>query len=267
MSAPATALRRDRWIFSGGIALAALVAWLYIWRDARRMNLSGACECAGMKMGGPELGSWPVATLLPLFIMWSVMMVAMMLPSAAPMILTFASVMRKRRHLGRPYVPVVVFVTGYVTVWCAFSAVAAVGQWFLHRHALLSPTMAGVSAGLGGLLLLGAGVFQFTPLKHMCLTHCRAPLEFILTRWREGGRGAFQMGLEHGMFCTGCCWALMYLLFVIGVMNVVWIALLTMLVVLEKTLPRRVAVSSTIGLCLIAWGTWVFFRGFLQGQA
>ena len=123
--------------------------------------------------------------------------------------------------------PVAVFVSGYITIWSAFSVAAALSQWLLHRHALLSTSMASTSTILGGILLLAAGAFQFTPLKNSCLTHCRGPMEFIMTRWRDGWLGAFAMGLEHGAFCTGCCWALMILLFVAGVMNLLWIAALT----------------------------------------
>jgi predicted metal-binding membrane protein len=215
---------------------------------------------AAMSMGRPDPSAWPAASLAPLFLMWMVMMVAMMLPSVAPMIFTFATAARHRRKNQRPYVPVAVFASGYFIVWGGFSAVAAVAQWILHRAALLSPTMTASSALLGGILLLLAGVFQFTPLKRNCLRHCRAPLEFITTRWREGWGGALMMGLEHGLFCTGCCWALMALLFVLGMMNLLWIAALTMLVGLEKILPRRSYISRGTGVLLAFWGLWIIFR-------
>src|SRR5205814_780408 len=152
---------------------------------------------------------------------------------------------------------------------CVFSALAAGGQWWLHRHALLSSSMVSTSGWLGGMLLLGAGIFQFTPLKQACLTHCRGPLEFIMTRWREGSGGAFRMGLEHGAFCTGCCWALMALLFVAGVMNIFWIAALTVLVCLEKMLPARAlpcatglgAASSSCSYAAVALARSIFRTG------
>jgi predicted metal-binding membrane protein len=250
--------RRERWIIAGAVALIACVAWLWMIREARALSVTGVCECAGMAMGG----SWSVATLLPLFLMWAAMMVAMMLPSAMPMILTFAAVSRNRRRQERPYVPVTVFVAGYVAVWTGFSVVAAIGQWVLHRQALLSSSMASSSAWLGGLLLLAAGIFQFTPLKHACLTQCRAPFDFIMTRWREGAKGAFRMGVEHGLFCAGCCWALMGLLFVAGVMNIVWIAVISILVGLEKLLPRGIWLSSATGVVLTAWGVWLIAGSF-----
>ncbi len=188
------------------------------------------------------------------------MMVAMMLPSAAPMILTFAVVARNRRQRQRPYVPVAVFASGYLVVWGGFSAVATAAQWQLHRAALLSSMMVSSSALLGGILLLLAGIFQFTPLKQSCLTRCRAPLEFITTHWREGWAGAFVMGLAHGLFCTGCCWALMALLFVLGVMNLLWIAALTILVGLEKILPRQFMFRRATGVLLTSWGIWLLFQ-------
>jgi len=138
--------------------------------------------------------------------------------------------------------------------------VATLAQWLLHREALLSAMMVSSSALLGGVLLLLAGFFQFTPLKRSCLTHCRAPLEFITVHWREGWGGAFVMGLEHGLFCAGCCWALMALLFVLGVMNLLWIAVLTVLVGLEKILPRRVFISRGTGVLLAVWGLRVLLR-------
>ena len=257
MDALSALLRRDRLIIGFAIAFTAAVAWGYTVYEARRMDFTGTCACLGMKMGGPDLASWSAASLLPLFLMWAVMMIAMMLPSAAPMLLTFAAVARNRRRADRPYVPVSVFAAGYIAIWCVFSVAAALGQWLLHRAALLSPTMASSSAALAGILLLAAGLFQFTALKRSCLTRCRAPLEFIMTRWREGRLGAFAMGVEHGAFCTGCCWALMALLFVLGVMNILWIALLTILVALEKMLPRAKWFSAASGIALVGWGTWI----------
>ncbi|MEO5721890.1 MAG: DUF2182 domain-containing protein [Chthoniobacterales bacterium] len=259
-------VRRDRLVIGASVVLLAGLAWWYLIVEARRMNAGGVCECLGMKMGGPEVGAWSAGSLLPLFLMWAVMMVAMMLPSAAPMILTFGAVARNRRRQQRPYAPVTIFVAGYFVIWIAFSAAAAVGQWVLHRAALLSPLMVSSSALLGGVLLLAAGVFQFTPLKQSCLRHCRAPLEFIMTSWREGRGGAFRMGLEHGAFCTGCCWALMCLLFVLGVMNILWIAALSLVVALEKILPRGKLLSTAFGVALGGWGAWVLVRAVAGWQ-
>ena len=257
MEALGRVLRRDRLVVGGAIVSSAMIAWAYTFYEARRMNFSGVGACAGMNMGGPDLHSWSAGSVLPLFGMWAVMMLAMMLPSAAPMLLTFAAVARNRQQADRPYVPVAVFAGGYVIVWCVFSAAAAIIQWLLHRQALLSPMMTTSSGVLAGSLLLIAGLFQFTPLKNSCLNRCRAPLEFIMTRWREGWRGALGMGIEHGAFCAGCCWALMTLLFVLGVMNVLWIAVLTLIVGLEKMLPRARWFSTAAGSVLILWGSWL----------
>jgi predicted metal-binding membrane protein len=260
MSESAALLRRDRLILGAGLLALTLLAWAYLAYEAHRMNVSGVCECMRMKMAGPDGSSWPAVTLLPLFLMWCVMMVAMMLPSAMPMVLTFAAVTHNRQRQGRPYIPTALFVSGYVAIWCAFSAVAAVSQWLLHRQALLSASMATTSAIFGGMMLVGAGIFQFTPFKRSCLTRCRGTLEFILTRWREGRSGAFQMGLEHGTFCAGCCWALMALLFVAGVMNIFWVAALTALVFLEKILPAQARVSLASGVALAGWGLFILGR-------
>ena len=156
--------------------------------------------------------------------------------------------------------PTGVFLAGYLVVWTGFSALAAVAQWVLHAEAFLSPLMVSTSPILGGSLLIVAGVFQWTPLKSSCLAHCRSPLSFLMTDWREGKLGAFVMGLKHGAFCTGCCWFLMALLFVAGVMNIWWIAIIAVLVLLEKVAPRGLLVGKVAGLLLSAWGVWVMAR-------
>lgn len=253
-------LKRDRLVIGVGLAGLTLLAWGYMVYEARTMYHSGVCQCAGMKMSGPDIAPWSTATLIPLFLMWAEMMVAMMIPSAAPMILTFAMVQRKRREQQQPFVPTGVFLLGYLVVWTGFSAVAAVAQWILHAKALLSPLMVSTSPLLGGTLLITAGLFQWTPLKNACLTHCRSPLGFLMTDWREGRRGALLMGLKHGAFCTGCCWFLMALLFVAGVMNIGWIAIITVLVLLEKVAPKGWIVGKLAGALLAAWGAWMMVR-------
>jgi predicted metal-binding membrane protein len=250
-------LRRDRLIVLGGLLGIAALAWGYMVHEARAMAGTGVCCCAGMKMSGPDTGRWSAATMLPLFLMWTEMMVAMMIPSAAPMILMFAGVNRKRREQERPFTPTAVFVLGYLAVWTGFSALAALAQWTLHGLALLSPMMVSTSPVLGGALLLAAGVFQWTPLKNACLNHCRSPLGFLLTDWREGTSGAFLMGLKHGAFCAGCCWFLMALLFVAGVMNIWWVAVISVLVLMEKVAPRGLWLGRLAGVFLAGWGIWM----------
>jgi predicted metal-binding membrane protein len=259
-----TLLKRDRLIVIAALAGITLMAWGYMAHEAHAMNLTGVCCCAGMKMSGPDTGPWSAATLPPLFLMWTEMMVAMMIPSAAPMILTFAAVQRKRRDREEPFVPTGVFLLGYLAAWTGFSALAAIAQWILHAKTLLSPMMVSTSPILGGALLLTAGIFQWTPWKHVCLRHCHSPLSFLLSDWREGKWGAFRMGLKHGAYCTGCCWMLMALLFVAGVMNLWWIVVIAAFVLLEKILPKGLFVGKAAGVLLALWGIWLMLRPVVQ---
>jgi predicted metal-binding membrane protein len=254
-------LRRDRLIVAASLAAITLIAWIYVTREARAMADSGVCRCLGMNMSGPDTRAWAPLQLVPLFLMWAEMMVAMMIPSAAPMILMFAALNRKRRELERPFVPTGIFLLGYLTVWTGFSALAAIAQWILHGAALLSPLMVGTSPVFGGILLMAAGIFQWTPLKHVCLRHCRSPLDFFTSDWREGRCGAWIMGIRHGAYCAGCCWILMALLFVAGVMNLWWIALISIFVLLEKIVPRGFFWGQIFGALLVVWGGWMICAG------
>ena len=195
-----------------------------------------------------------------MFLMWWVMMIGMMLPSALPMTLTFATVNRRRRELGTPYVPTAVFVAGYVLAWGAFSLAATGLQWGLERAALLTPMMRTSSSLLGGLLFVAVGLYQLTPLKHACLRRCRSPLAFVLERWHDGTAGALRMGVEHGAYCLGCCALLMTLLFVGGVMNLLWVAAIAAWVLLEKVLPAGEALARGAGLAAMAFGAWMIAR-------
>lgn len=250
-------LKHDRTIVLGALLGIAALAWFYMIREAHNMSRTGVCECLGMAMSGPDVKPWSTAEITPLFLMWAEMMVAMMIPSAAPMILTFAMVNRKRRGQERPFVPTSLFLSGYLIVWCVFSLGAALAQWALHGAALLSPMMESNSPLLGSALLISAGIFQWTPFKHACMNHCRSPLQFLLSDWREGRMGAFWMGIKHGAYCTGCCWLLMALLFVAGVMNMLWVAAITILVLLEKIAPPGWRLGNFIGVIFVAWGGWI----------
>jgi predicted metal-binding membrane protein len=247
-------------LIGAAIGAFVLLAWLYMAREARTMNLTGVCQCAGMKMSGPDITSWSLASLPPLFLMWTEMMVAMMLPSAAPMILIFAEVNRKRFERREPFVSTSIFAAGYLAAWTGFSLIAAVAQWALHAKAFLSPTMSANSPAVAGCILLAAGAFQWSPLKQACLRHCRSPLDFIMTQWRDGSAGAFLMGLRHGAYCTGCCWFLMALLFVAGVMNMWWIGIIALLVLIEKVAPKGPLVARITGLILGVWGLILLLR-------
>ncbi len=255
-------VRRDRAIAGAGVAALALLAWASVVGLAGRMPAMDLAPATGaaMPMAMPE--PWGGGQFALTFLMWAVMMVAMMLPAASPMIVTFATINRRRAPSGTPPVPTAVFLAGYLVIWSAFSLVAAGAQWALQRAALLAPDTLRVVPWVGGALLLAAGIYQFTPLKRACLARCLSPVGFVLTEWRDGPRGAFVMGLRHGAFCVGCCWALMALLFVAGVMNLLWVAVLSGLVLAEKLVPTERLVSWTSGALLLGWGAWIFLQTF-----
>jgi predicted metal-binding membrane protein len=245
-------LRRDRAV----AAIALLAATVLAWASLFRMQ-SGMVSMKAGAMAMPGMQAWSPVEPLLLFVMWATMMVAMMLPSTAPTILLVASVLRRRREHASPAAPTAVFVAGYLLVWIGFSAVAALAQWGLHQAALLSPAMASTSPMLGGILLVVAGVYQWLPLKSACLGRCRSPLGFLDSEWREGIGGALVMGLRHGLYCLGCCWALMTLLFVAGVMNLLWVAAIAALVLVEKVVPGGFWLGRVAGLTLAGWGLWM----------
>ena len=253
-----TILKRDRLVIVAGLILLTLASWAYLFYDDWRMRTTGSC----CKLAEVDLRKWLSWDLLLLFVMWAIMMVAMMAPTAAPMVLTFASVNRRRRAAQKPYVSTGFFLLGYLLAWTLFSAAATAAQWALHGLSLLSPMMVSTSAIFGSSILIAAGIFQLTPLKHACLSHCRDPLSFMMTEWREGTRGALLMGVRHGAFCLGCCWILMLLLFVTGVMNLLWVGFITAFVLLEKIAPAPKWISRAAGVGLIAWGAWMLILKF-----
>ena len=250
------ALRRDRVVVVAAIVIIAAIAWAYTVYLAEFGMGTGDMQI-GMGMAMADLRPWSGADFALMYVMWLVMMVAMMAPSAAPMLLMFAAVNRKRRERAAPYVPTMVFLAGYVIVWGAFSLAATMGNFGLHQASLLSSIMGASTSGyLGGALLLVAGVFQWSPLKYACLKQCRTPMGFMMTSWRDGQGGALRMGLQHGAYCLGCCWAVMLLLFVLGIMNLVWIAALAAFVLAEKVAPRGEWVSRATGVLMVGWGVW-----------
>jgi predicted metal-binding membrane protein len=192
--------------------------------------------------------------------MWFVMMIAMMTPSVAPLILIFAMVNRKRKQQQNPFVPSGYFLAGYFLVWAAFSLLATILQWFLQQISLLNPDMETTDKILGGSIIIIAGVFQFTPLKKRCLHYCRTPVDFVHRNWKEGKTGAIKMGIENGIFCLGCCWVLMTLLFVAGIMNLLWIALITLFILVEKMIPYSKPVSFIAGALLVVYGISLLLR-------
>jgi predicted metal-binding membrane protein len=249
-------LRRDRIVVLSGLAAITALSWVYVVSlasDMQSMNMGDM----GTQMTLPRMQAWGVADFALTFGMWAVMMVAMMTPSAAPMILMFAAVNRRRWKQQVSYVPTSVFLAGYLVVWAAFSVIATAAQWGLHSASLLSPMMASTSPILGGTLLVAAGIYQWTPLKHACLIKCRSPMGFVLNEWREGRWGAFLMGLKHGGYCTGCCWSLMALLFVAGIMNLLWVGAIAGFILLEKVVPGGDRLGRVAGVVLVGWGAWM----------
>jgi predicted metal-binding membrane protein len=252
------ASRRARAIVVAGLGGLVLLAWLYLLRAAERMAEMEAHAAMGMVM--PHLQAWGIADLGLLFLMWAVMMVAMMLPTTIPVVMLVATVDRRRLDRSHPVARTGAFVMGYLAVWIAYGAVAASVQGGLHAAALLSPAMVSTSRLLGGAILIAAGIYQWTPLKRACLTSCRSPLTFVMTEWREGSMGAWIMGLRHGLYCVGCCWVLMALLFVAGVMNLAWVAVISAFVLVEKIVPRGDRIGQAAGLALVAAGVLVIAR-------
>lgn len=203
-----------------------------------------------VQLAMPMSSNWTATNLLAIWSMWAVMMAAMMLPAAMPMVLTFTRSCSRSGERMRSSA----FVAAYLLIWSGFSVAATAAQWLLQDMGLLNPMIVSTSAGLTGILLLLAGVYQFSPLKRTCLAHCRTPMGFLIGEWRGGAYGGLVMGLRHGLFCLGCCWALMALLFVGGVMNLAWIAALSIAAAIEKLAPRGETVARILGLGLITAG-------------
>ncbi|HXT68268.1 MAG TPA: DUF2182 domain-containing protein [Vicinamibacterales bacterium] len=231
----------------------AALAWAYLIHLDRQMSASMRSDQLMADMGMTMDVPWTATDAAFTFVMWAVMMVAMMTPSAAPVVMLFAGMQRKQSVRRLPLV-VVMFAGGYLLVWTAFSAGAAAAQWALHQAAMLSPMMTTSSAWLGGGILIVAGIYQLTPSKRACLTHCQSPLGFLMSHWRNGRAGALRMGIAHGAYCVGCCWALMCVLFVVGVMNLAWVAVLTIFVVVEKIGPAGLIATRVAGGAMIIAG-------------
>ncbi len=249
MSLARTLPRRDTLAITASLGGVTVLCWGYLVAMAR-----GMCAPASMHMAALQIPQWSAGYGWMMASMWVVMMVGMMLPTVLPMVLIYAAVANKAVREGTPVASAHVFVLGYVAVWSGFSLLATAVQWQLDRFALLSPMMISNSPALGAALLIAAGAYQFLPMKNECLKHCRGPIQFIADHWKPGAVGAFRMGLEHGAFCLGCCWVLMLLLFVGGVMNLVWIAAITVFVLLEKVLPFGDAGGRVVGLLMITAG-------------
>ena len=207
----------------------------------------------GMTMNMQPVSTWSATDVFMLFIMWAIMMAGMMLPSAVPVLLLINRINLSRSDKHQSFIPTFIFSIGYILAWTFYSLIITFIQYYLHHSELLTPMMDSAYQQFSGAILVIAGIYQFTPLKQQCLKLCRSPLSILTEGWQETTRGAIAMGFKHGSYCVGCCWALMAILFVSGVMNLKWILLLTILVVIEKTIPKSEIVSKYIGalLCLL----------------
>jgi predicted metal-binding membrane protein len=247
---------RDRILISACVVLITAMAWVYLIHLDRQMSASMEYDQKMAAMGMTTNQPWSAADAFFTFAMWVVMMVGMMAGTVIPMLLLFAGVHASRGE-QLAWLNVSIFGLGYFTVWAGFSVFATAAQWALHQAAMLSPAMRTSSPRVAGGILLAAGVYQLTPWKGRCLTHCRSPLGFLMTNWRDGKLGAMQMGVRHGAYCLGCCWALMGVLFVVGVMNLAWVAALTVFVLLEKIGPAGAILARVAGAVIAACGIFL----------
>jgi predicted metal-binding membrane protein len=268
------AARRDRWIVAAALIILTALAWGYTLWLAADMSMGGM-DMTGFRMIPAGLG-WMMPNELPwtalefgfVFAMWAVMMVGMMTPSSMPMILLYARVGRQAAAAGKPLAATGWFLAGYLLVWIAFALAATLAQWALERASLMTPEMAGASRVLAGLVLIAAGLYQWTPLKDTCLRQCQAPWQFIQRHggFRGGAPGSVALGARHGLYCVGCCWALMALLFVGGVMNLLWIAAISFFVLIEKVVPAGRAISRMAGAGFALWGLWLLGQALFSAE-
>jgi predicted metal-binding membrane protein len=260
-------LRRDRAIIIASLAALAALAWADLVWLANDMAMDGMDMTgyrmipAGQALMMPASSPWQPIEFAYVFVMWVVMMIGMMTTSAAPMILVYARVGRQAVK-SRPFASAAWFAGGYLLAWIAFSLAATSAQWALERAALLTPMMASANRIVSGTLLILAGLYQWTALKDACLSQCQAPLGFILSHggFQKTATGSLTLGFRHGVYCLGCCWALMFLLFALGVMNLFWIAALAILVLLEKVMPSGRAIARMAGIVFFAGGVWMLFQ-------
>jgi predicted metal-binding membrane protein len=239
-------LQRERYLILGGLLMLSALAWaLLIWQASTMSH-----QAMGLTMG---------MSVLLFMTVWIVMMVAMMFPTAAPMILMFSNISQSRRKPEHSFVPTWVFVSAYLLIWSLCGAVAYSLAVLIEQLAAQSMWLMANAARLGGVVLVVAGLYQLSPLKDICLSKCRTPFQFVLSSWHDGYGGAFRMGLEHGAYCLGCCWLLFVILFPLGIMNLAVMALLTALIFAEKALPIGRQISKLAGGGLIVYGVIVLF--------
>lgn len=253
---PSSLPRRDTLAVLFSLTAITLLAWAYL------IDVAGDMTTMPSTADMMSVHPWTGREFWFMFLMWAIMMVGMMVPTAIPMTLTYAAVARKADAQQTPIAPTAVFVTGYLVIWTVFSVAATTAQWGLDQAALLSPMLVTTSSTIGGTLLLTAGLYQLTPFKQACLAKCRGPIHFLAHHWRPGTIGALRMGITHGLFCLGCCWVLMTLLFLGGVMNLMWIATITLFVLLEKVIPFGRQGSRIAGIAMMVVGLVVIANVF-----
>ena len=272
-------LRHDRILVLAALSAVVLLAVLYtvfgVGMNMSALEMTTGSMGEATAMGGKTMqqggmaamampAAWTPGYAVLVFFMWWIMMIAMMVPSAAPTVLLYSALTRKSAQANGAPRLTFVFLSGYLVVWAGFSLLATAAQWLLELNGYVSPMMMVlVSNTLAGIVLLVAGLYQFTPLKDACLNHCRSPLAFLIGSHRPGAGGAFRMGLEHGAFCLGCCWFLMALLFVGGIMNLYWIAGLAIYVAVEKLAPSGRTVGRVAGVAMAAGGLWLLGQSYL----
>jgi predicted metal-binding membrane protein len=267
-AALAAVLRRDRAVVATCLPALVVLAWGYMLWLAADMQMGGM-DMTGFRMipasSGlmmPVTAPWQAIEFWLVFVMWAVMMVGMMIPSAAPLILIYTRVGRQAAAQRQPFAASAWFAGGYLLTWISFAFIATIVQWVVEREGLLAPAMASASNIFGGLTLIAVGLYQWTPLKDACLRECQSPLQFIQRHggFRADPIGSLALGVRHGVYCVGCCWVLMALLFVGGVMNVLWIALIMIFVLIEKLVPAGRLISQVSGAGFLAAGVWLITR-------
>jgi len=248
------ALRRDRWIVVASLATVTVLTWVYLVVLAKAMASMENPSGWRAFMGLMPMGRWGLLEYALGSAMWALMMVGMMVPSAAPMIMLYARVARRDHSHSSPLAPTTAFAAGYLLMWGAFSLIAAAVQGVLVDMALMTETMTSASRVLACAVFIAAGLYQWMPMKQACLAHCRSPIWFLSRHWRPRASGALRMGIEHGAYCVGCCWALMAVLFAVGIMNLTWVAAIAAFVLAEKTAPFGTWSQRIAGTLLVTLG-------------
>ncbi|MCZ6453122.1 MAG: DUF2182 domain-containing protein [Alphaproteobacteria bacterium] len=265
-------IKQDRAIVGASLVVVALLSWIYLFVLAVEMargdkslmgmgSMKAMGNIAGAMATDPQ--PWGITTFILMLVMWWVMMIGMMIPSAMPMILVHARVQRKRHPEENLMSRSGIFTLGYGVAWFGFALVATLLQWALSEAALISPMMVATSRYLGVAIFLAAGAYQLTPLKHICLANCRSPIHFLTTHWRNGRAGVLRMGIDHGTYCVGCCWFLMAILFFGGVMNLLWVAAIAIFVMMEKLIPRGDLVSRISGVLMLGFAGYLIAEPWL----